>query len=88
MVPLNRDPYQPTASDMLSSTTPLDPQLLDMSPFAAAVSNLESIPEQGSSKLNTNENTSRDDTPVTERSNLRMFPPPIFSRQGIPQFYK
>src|SRR6266404_3089652 len=24
----------------------------------------------------------------TQRSNLRLFPPPIFSRQGIPQNYK
>lgn len=29
-----------------------------------------------------------DGGPSVSRSNLRLFPPPIFSRQGIPQNYK
>lgn len=28
------------------------------------------------------------DEPMTTQSNLRLFPPPIFSRQGIPQNYR
>ncbi|EIW82231.1 hypothetical protein CONPUDRAFT_122910 [Coniophora puteana RWD-64-598 SS2] len=71
IVPSN---YSRISGDAVDKSVPIDPQLAGPS-IVSASSSTEAASEASTSSTS------------ATRSNLRLFPPPIFSRQGLPQNY-